>query len=274
MQYSIYHHPDININPRREKKLSSIKTEMDKFCLKWNDFQTSVTNSFSKLRKDDDFYDVTLVSDDDQFNRGHKLVLASSSDFFKKIFKVTKQAESIVYLTGINQKNLNFIMEYIYLGEVQIYQEDIDSFLESAQKLRIEGLISDQSENEADVKQDISDDQRESIPFPPDHGNEEESCQLAEQSDKVLHKRGPYHTPASTHSNYSQSKEVFDEFIMKDGELWVCRQCGKTAKTKASIGLHAETHIEGISFDCKLCDKIFRSRNSLAKHKTRTHRKI
>ena len=247
---------------------------MDKFCLKWNDFQTSVTNSFSKLRKENDFYDVTLVSEDDQIIRGHKLVLASSSDFFKKIFKVTKQAESIIYLTGINQKNLNFIMEYIYLGEVQIYQEDIDSFLESAQKLRIEGLISEQSENEAAVKQDISDFQRESIPFPPDHGNEEESCQLAEQSDKVLHKRGPYHTPASTHSNYSQSKEVFDEFIMKDGELWVCRQCGKTAKTKASIGLHAETHIEGISFDCKLCDKIFRSRNSLANHKSLTHKKI
>ena len=71
---------------------------MEKFCLKWNDFQTSVTNSFSKLRRDEDFYDVTLVSDDDTFIRGHKLVLASSSDFFKKIFKVTRQVESIIYI--------------------------------------------------------------------------------------------------------------------------------------------------------------------------------
>lgn len=246
---------------------------MDKFCLKWNDFQTSVINSYSKLRKEDDFYDVTLVSEDDQIVRGHKMVLASSSDFLKRIFKVTKQAESIIYLTGINQKNLSFIMDYIYLGEVQIFQEDIDSFLESAQKLRIEGLIIEQSEPESNIKQDISDFQRESMSFPPDHGNEEESCQLAEISDKVLNQRGPYPTPASTHSNYSQSKEVFDEFIMKDGELWVCRQCGKTAKTKASIGLHAETHIEGISFDCKLCDKVFRSRNTLANHKSLTHKK-
>ena len=91
---------------------------MEKFCLKWNDFQSSVTNSFSKLRKDEDFYDVTLVSDDDQFIRGHKLVLASSSEFFKKIFKFTKQAESIIYLTGINQKNLSFIMDYIWCNQV------------------------------------------------------------------------------------------------------------------------------------------------------------
>ena len=38
----------------------------EKFCLKWNDFQTNVTNSFKQLRNSDDFYDVTLVSDDKQ----------------------------------------------------------------------------------------------------------------------------------------------------------------------------------------------------------------
>ena len=125
--------------------------------MKWNDFQTSVTNSFSKLRKQDEFHDVTLITEDDQIIRGHKLVLASSSDFFKRIFRVTKQAESIIYLSGINQKNLNFIMDYIYLGEVQIFQEEIDSFLESAEKLRIEGLIGENSENEANIKQNVSD---------------------------------------------------------------------------------------------------------------------
>ena len=241
---------------------------MDKFCLKWNDFQSSVTNSFSKLRKDEDFYDVTLVSDDDQFIRGHKLVLASSSEFFKKIFKFTKQAESIIYLTGINQKNLGFIMDYIYLGEVQIFQEEIDSFLESAQKLRIEGLISDQGVNEDDEKQDLSDIQRDRTPFHEHHAKEEEvGGQIAKLSNKVKQDSAP----SKAHSNYSQSKEVFEDLIIKDGEIWLCKQCGKTAKTRASIGLHAETHIEGISFDCKLCDKIFRSRNSLAFHKSKKH---
>ena len=56
------------------------------------------------------------------------MVLASSRDFFEIILKITNKAESIVYLSGINRKNLCFIMDYIYLGEVQIYQEEIDSF--------------------------------------------------------------------------------------------------------------------------------------------------
>ena len=246
---------------------------MDKFSLKWNDFQASLTKSFSTLRKEDDFYDVTLVSDDDQFIRGHKLVLASSSDFFRKILKITNKAESIVYLSGINQKNLNFIMDYIYLGEVQIFQEEIDSFLESAKKLRIEGLIGDQSGNETNINQDVSDFQTESKLFSQNQDRDMEGGQLAKISNKVQGPTFPA-VKSSAHSSYSQSIEEIEELIMKDGELWMCRQCGKTAKTRASIGLHVEVHIEGISFDCKLCDKTFRSRNSFAAHKARNHKKL
>ena len=60
----------------------------EKFCLKWNDFQTNVTSSFSKLRNEDEFFDVTLVSDDQQQVSAHKLVLSSCSEYFKNILKV------------------------------------------------------------------------------------------------------------------------------------------------------------------------------------------
>ena len=63
---------------------------MDKFCLKWNDFQTSVTNSFSKLKKEDDFYDVTLVTDDNKQMSAHKLVIADES-MTKQICTVTQK---------------------------------------------------------------------------------------------------------------------------------------------------------------------------------------
>ena len=235
---------------------------MDKFCLKWNDFQTSVTNSFSKLRKEDELYDVTLITDDDQFIRGHKLVLASSSDFFKRIFKVTKQAESIIYLTGINQKNLSFIMDYIYLGEVQIFQEEIDSFLESAKKLRIEGLISDQTNN------DFSEESNSTMMEPM-------SCEEKEQDENATKNDLKVMVPTRTRSNHhtnSKSKDAVNKLIMRDGDVWVCKPCGQTAKNGSSIRLHAERHIVGISFDCQICDKSFRSRNSLAVHKSQQHK--
>ena len=58
---------------------------MEKLCLKWNDFQFNVSKSFSTLRKEQDFNDVTLVSDDGEVLSGHKVVLSASSEFFKRI---------------------------------------------------------------------------------------------------------------------------------------------------------------------------------------------
>ena len=36
----------------------------DKFLFKWNNFQSTVARSFGVLRAEEEFFDVTLVSDD------------------------------------------------------------------------------------------------------------------------------------------------------------------------------------------------------------------
>ena len=113
----------------------------EKFCLKWNDFQTNVTNSFKQLRKSDDFYDVTLVSDDKQQVSAHKIVLASSSEYFKDVLKNNKHSHPLLCLNGVNSQELNFVLDYMYNGEVQIYQEHLDGFLEIAQRFQVEGLM-------------------------------------------------------------------------------------------------------------------------------------
>ena len=62
-------------------------TMSEKFCLKWNDFHTNVSKSFSIFRNEDYLHDVTLVSDDHKKVSAHKLVLSASSEYFKDIFK-------------------------------------------------------------------------------------------------------------------------------------------------------------------------------------------
>ena len=58
----------------------------EKFSLKWNDFATNVSNSFSRLRQETRLYDVTLVSNDHQQVSAHKLVLSACSEVFSYIF--------------------------------------------------------------------------------------------------------------------------------------------------------------------------------------------
>ena len=54
---------------------------MEKFSLKWNDFQTTVTNSFKLLKQEKEFFDVTLVSDDQKQIQSHKVVLSEKLSF-------------------------------------------------------------------------------------------------------------------------------------------------------------------------------------------------
>ena len=55
----------------------------EKFCVTWNDFKNNVTKSYEKLRKEKDFFDVTLVSEDEVLVEAHKLVLSACSPFFR-----------------------------------------------------------------------------------------------------------------------------------------------------------------------------------------------
>ena len=88
---------------------------------------------------------LSLVSDDEKQIQAHKLVLSSSNKFFKNILKQVNHPNPLIYLSGITSKDLECIVDYIYHGGVQIYQVDIDSFLEHAKKLKIEGLIDNQA---------------------------------------------------------------------------------------------------------------------------------
>merc|ERR1712133_160851 len=118
-----------------------LQFKMEKFSLRWNDFQRNVSSSFSKLRTEKDFFYVTLVSDDEVHISSHKVVLSASSEFFKNILRKSLHSNPLIYLSGVKSKELNFVMDYIYDGEVQIYQEDLDSFLDIAEKLKIDGLV-------------------------------------------------------------------------------------------------------------------------------------
>ena len=116
------------------------------FNLKWNDFQTNVSKSFGLFRNESYLHDVTLVSEDFKQIPAHKLVLSACSEYFKKILKETNQAQPLLCLDGVSSGDIQNVLDYVYHGEVRIYQEDIDGFLAVAQKLKLEGLIRNEQE--------------------------------------------------------------------------------------------------------------------------------
>ena len=113
----------------------------EKFNLKWNDFEANVSKSFSKLRNEEYLHDVTLVGDDHTQISAHKLVLSACSLYFKEVFKRNKHSNTLICLEGLTKQDLEQVLDYIYNGEVHIYQEELEGFLSVAQRLKLEGLL-------------------------------------------------------------------------------------------------------------------------------------
>ena len=75
----------------------------DKFCLRWNDFETNISSAFRELRDDKDFFDVTLACDDEQI-QAHKVILSACSPFFRSILRRNPHQSPLLYLKGIDYK--------------------------------------------------------------------------------------------------------------------------------------------------------------------------
>ena len=110
----------------------------DKLCLQWNDFKENLGSSFGTLRGDKDLTDVTLACEDGKQVEAHKVILAASSPFFQNTLKKNKHPHPLVYMRGVKSEDLVSIVDFLYCGEADVYQENIDAFLAIAEELELE----------------------------------------------------------------------------------------------------------------------------------------
>jgi hypothetical protein len=111
----------------------------EKFCLRWNDFETNISSAFRELRDDKDFFDVTLACDDEQI-QAHKVILSACSPFFRGVLRRNPHAHPLLYLKGVKYTDLQSVLNFMYHGEVNVAQEELNSFLAVAEELRVKGL--------------------------------------------------------------------------------------------------------------------------------------
>jgi len=113
--------------------------EQEKFCLKWNDFERNISLSFRDLRDDRDFFDVTLACDNSQL-QAHKVILSACSPFFRSVLKQNPHQHPLLYLKGVRSKDLESVLNFMYHGEVNVAQDQLNSFLLVAEDLQVKGL--------------------------------------------------------------------------------------------------------------------------------------
>ena len=122
-----------------------------KLCLQWNDFQEK--NALRNLREDNDFADVTLASEDGQQVEAHKVILAVSSPTFQKLLTRNKHPHPLIYLRGMKAHDLLAILNFLYQGEANVFQDNLDSFLAIAKELQLEGLMANADDKSRDFEE-------------------------------------------------------------------------------------------------------------------------
>lgn len=121
------------------------------FSLRWNNYVTHVTEAFNVLRFENDLVDVTLCCDGGKI-RAHKMLLSACSNYFKQIFKENPCQHPVIIFRNFKYDDLNAIINFMYHGEVNIFQEQLESFLITAELLEVKGLT-DNVEDESSKNQ-------------------------------------------------------------------------------------------------------------------------
>jgi len=138
----------------------------EKFCLRWNDFESNISCAFRELREDKDFFDVTLACDEEQV-QAHKVILSACSNFFKSLLRRNPHNHPLLYLKGVKYSDLLCVLNFMYHGEVNVAQEDLNSFLAVAEDLQVKGLTQGPSSAGSRESQASSDQKPPSRPRPP-----------------------------------------------------------------------------------------------------------
>ncbi|XP_022917101.1 broad-complex core protein isoform X4 [Onthophagus taurus] len=122
------------------------------FCLRWNNYQSSITSAFENLRDDEDFVDVTLACDGKSL-KAHRVVLSACSPYFRELLKSTPCKHPVIVLQDVAWTDLHALVEFIYHGEVNVHQRSLSSFLKTAEVLRVSGLTQQHGEDKDQLAQ-------------------------------------------------------------------------------------------------------------------------
>ena len=87
------------------------------------------------MRDDNNFADFTFACEDGQQVEVHKVILAASSPFFRTLLGRNKHPHPMIYMRGVKSSNLLAILDFLYRGEANVSQDDLEPFLALAEEL-------------------------------------------------------------------------------------------------------------------------------------------
>ncbi|XP_045468581.1 modifier of mdg4-like isoform X12 [Harmonia axyridis] len=127
----------------------------EQFSLCWDNFHKNMSSGMNSMLENEDLVDVTLAVEG-KYLKAHKMVLSVCSPYFKELFKSNPCKHPIVFMKDVSYVALSDLLQFMYQGEVQVSQENLSTFIKTAEALQIKGLTGDGSnatENDTDQEE-------------------------------------------------------------------------------------------------------------------------
>jgi len=188
-------------------------------------------------------------------------------------------------MRGLKSKDLVAMIDFLYFGEANVSQENLDSFLVVAEELQLKGLMgSGAEEEEEEINNKLTKKKLKNPEQKRTFIKQEAPSHISSSEDLIETSPSVKGTVAVTDFTVAADLEDLDDMIKsmmlisenktKDGtkKARICKECGKEGRWIA-IRNHIEAHhITGVSHTCNICGKISKSRNALKNHRLTYHK--
>ncbi|XP_034656646.1 protein bric-a-brac 2 isoform X2 [Drosophila subobscura] len=186
-------------------------TDNQQFCLRWNNYQSNLTNVFDELLQSESFVDVTL-SCEGQSIKAHKMVLSACSPYFQALFYDNPCQHPIIIMRDVHWSDLKALVEFMYKGEINVCQDQINPLLKVAETLKIRGLaeVSAGASRDGASAHPMIPDQRMSVYGEDEEEDEELAAAILRQDDDPEPKRARLLADTAMDLNQRQRKRSRD----------------------------------------------------------------
>jgi hypothetical protein len=120
-----------------EPPQSPVNEEM---CLRWNSHHSNMQKAFPSILSKEQYVDVTLAAEGKTL-KCHRLILSSCSPYFEEILSgISPYQHPVLFMRDIPFWILKSLCDFMYAGEVHIFQNKLEELLTVAEALKIKGL--------------------------------------------------------------------------------------------------------------------------------------
>ena len=110
--------------------------------LSWTGFSAKIPQTLKNISDEKEFTDVTLATDDGTQILAHQIILSSGSAFFKRILMMNKNHHQrpFLFLSGLKGSLVAALVNFVYLGECSVNEEDLDEFVKTGKEFGLQGI--------------------------------------------------------------------------------------------------------------------------------------